>query len=54
VNSPTFHYQDFSSVDRSMAEFDAKVDQEHRKLLEQHGPTGIVGSATPIQRRLDG
>jgi hypothetical protein len=54
VNSPTFHYQDFSSVDRSIAEFDAKVEAEHRKLIEQHGPTGIVGSDTPIQRRLDG
>lgn len=54
VNSPTFHSQDFSSVDRSIATFDAKVGAEHRKLIEQHGPTGIVSSDTPIRRRLDG
>ncbi|GAB3150519.1 hypothetical protein GCM10027258_48690 [Amycolatopsis stemonae] len=54
VKSPSFHYEDFSSVDRPVTEFDPKVDQEHRKLVEEHAPTGITGPDTPIQRRLDG
>ncbi len=54
VKSPSFHYEDFSSADRPVAEFDPKVDQEHRKLVEEHAPTGVTGPDTPIQRRLDG
>ncbi|MBE8519369.1 hypothetical protein ILP97_17955 [Amycolatopsis sp. H6(2020)] len=49
VNSPTFHYGDFASVDRPAAEFDPKVDQEQKKLVGQP-----AGPETPIQRRLDG
>ncbi|WP_410597894.1 hypothetical protein [Amycolatopsis sp. lyj-23] len=54
VTSPSFHYADFSSTDRPVAEFDSKVDQEHRKLIDQHGPASVTAPATPIQRRLDG
>ncbi|SEF37137.1 hypothetical protein SAMN05421837_112250 [Amycolatopsis pretoriensis] len=54
VASPSFHYGDFSSGDRPVVEFDPKVDQEHRKLIDQHGPAGLTDPATPIQRRLDG
>jgi hypothetical protein len=54
VDSPSFRYEDFSSVDRSVAGFEPKVEQERRKLVEQHAPTGVAGPDTPIQRRLDG
>jgi hypothetical protein len=43
-----------ASVDRPVVGFDPKIDQEHRKLIEQRGPTRVVGPDTPIQRRLDG
>ncbi|WP_410628039.1 hypothetical protein [Amycolatopsis sp. cmx-8-4] len=54
VNSPTFRYEDFSSTDRPAGGFGSKVDEEHRKLVEQQSPTGVVGPGTPLQRRLDG
>ncbi|MDX3193801.1 hypothetical protein PV458_35835 [Streptomyces sp. MN03-5084-2B] len=54
VNSPSFRYEDFSSGDRPISGFGAKVEHEHRKLVEQHAPTGVTGADTPIQRRLDG
>ncbi|MEV5718510.1 hypothetical protein AB0L41_31880 [Amycolatopsis mediterranei] len=54
VDSPSFRYEDFSSVDRSVAGFEPKVAQEHRKRVEQHAPTGVAGPDTPIQKRLDG